>query len=125
LRSKSSHLGRRGAVKAQAIQLYQGWIKHVIFTHIWMPSVCAQQFTSFKQSSSKMGPKSMPWENLGLSPMHAHNVHLVLSLTTGLVSPQFHVRFDDFFETCKYGVTDGGLASTWQMPSQIQVRKQQ
>jgi hypothetical protein len=46
--------------------------------------------------------------------MHAHNVHLVLSLATGLVSPQFHVRFNDFFETCKYGVIDGGLASTWQ-----------
>jgi hypothetical protein len=47
--------------------------------------------------------------------MHARNIHLVLSLTTtGLVSPQFHVCFNDFFETCKYGVTDGGLASTWQ-----------
>ena len=41
-------------------------------------------------------------------------MHLVLSQTTGLVSPQFHVCFDDFFETCKYGVTDAGLASTWQ-----------
>jgi hypothetical protein len=52
--------------------------------------------------------------NLGPSPTHARNVHLVLSLTTGLFSPQFHVCFDDFFETCKYGVTDGGVASTWQ-----------
>ncbi len=30
------------------------------------------------------------------------------------MSPQFHIFFDDFFETCKYGVTDAGLASTWQ-----------
>jgi hypothetical protein len=52
--------------------------------------------------------------NLGLSPTHACNLHLVLSLTTGLVSPQFHVQFDDFFKTCKYGVTDAGLSSTWQ-----------
>ena len=52
--------------------------------------------------------------NLGPSPTHARNVHLVLSLTTGLVSPQFHCRFDDFFETCKYGVPDAGLSSTWQ-----------
>ncbi len=28
---------------------------------IWMPSVCAQQFTSFEQSSSKIGPKSTHW----------------------------------------------------------------
>ncbi len=52
--------------------------------------------------------------NLGPSPTHARNVHLVLSLTTGLVSPQFHCRFDDFFETCKYGVSDAGTQSTWQ-----------
>jgi hypothetical protein len=52
--------------------------------------------------------------NLGPSPTHARNVHLVMSLSTGLVSPQFHCRFDDFFETCKYGVPDGGISSTWQ-----------
>ncbi len=48
--------------------------------------------------------------------MHACNVHLVLSfLTTGLVSPQFHCRFNNFFETCnKYGVSDMGISSTWQ-----------
>jgi hypothetical protein len=52
--------------------------------------------------------------NLGPSPTHARNIHLVLSLSTGLVSPQFHCCFDDFFETCKYGVPDGGISSTWQ-----------
>ncbi len=36
------------------------------------------------------------------------------NLSTGLVSPYFHCRFDDFFETCKYGVPDGGISSTWQ-----------
>ncbi len=59
-------------------------------------------------------PRARLGLNLGPSPTHARNVHLVLSLTTDLVSPQFHLRFDDFFETCKYGVTDAGLASTWQ-----------
>jgi hypothetical protein len=62
----------------------------------------------------RLDPRARIGLNLGPSPTHARNVHLVLSLTTGLVSPQFHVRLDDFFETCKYGVTDGGLASTWQ-----------
>ena len=37
--------------------------------------------------------------NLGPSPKHASTVSLVLNPTTGLVSPQFHVKHDDFFET--------------------------
>jgi hypothetical protein len=41
-------------------------------------------------------------------------MHLVLSLTTGLVSPQFHCCFDGFFETGKYGVSDMGISPTWQ-----------
>ena len=36
---------------------------------------------------------------LGHSPHHAGNVALVLSLTTGLVSPQCHVIFDNDFST--------------------------
>jgi hypothetical protein len=68
------------------------------------------------------GGKSIPqWDPrlriglyLGPSPLHACNVHLVLSLTTGLVSLQFHCCFDNFFETCKYGVSDMGISSTWQ-----------
>ena len=36
---------------------------------------------------------------LGTSPRHARSVALVLSLSTGYVSPQFHLKFDDFFET--------------------------
>ena len=37
--------------------------------------------------------------NLGPSPRHARNVSLVLSLMTGLVSSQFHLVHDEFFET--------------------------
>ena len=36
---------------------------------------------------------------LGCSPVNAHSVSLVLNLTTGLVSPQFHVSFDPSFQT--------------------------
>jgi GAG-pre-integrase domain len=39
--------------------------------------------------------------NLGHSSQHARSVALVLSLSTGLVSPQFHVRFDFSFETIR------------------------
>jgi len=37
--------------------------------------------------------------NLGPSPRHARNVSLVLSLMTGLVSPQYHLVHDEFIET--------------------------
>jgi hypothetical protein len=36
---------------------------------------------------------------LGSSPHHARSVSLILSLDTRYVSPQFHLKFDDFFET--------------------------
>ena len=36
---------------------------------------------------------------LGPSPSHARSVALILNPRTGHVSPQFHVKFDDFFET--------------------------
>ena len=38
---------------------------------------------------------------LGTSPRHARSVSLILSLSTGLCSPQFHVSHDDFFETTR------------------------
>jgi len=53
--------------------------------------------------SSKMLRRWEPRARLGLylgpSPRHARNVSLVLNLDTGLVSPQYHVSHDDFFET--------------------------
>ena len=36
---------------------------------------------------------------LGPSPSHARSVALVLNPRTGHVSPQFHVKFNDFFES--------------------------
>jgi hypothetical protein len=42
--------------------------------------------------------------NLGITPTHARSVSLVLSLKTGLMSPQFHVKHDDLFETTGYKI---------------------
>ena len=44
-------------------------------------------------------PRARLGLNLGQSPRHASNVSLVLNLNTGLVSLQFHVKHDEFFET--------------------------
>ena len=47
---------------------------------------------------------------IGKSPHHGRNIALVLSLETGLVSPQFHVAYDPNFQTVKEIMTK----SRWQ-----------
>ena len=36
---------------------------------------------------------------LGPSPHHNHNVGMILSRRTGLVSPQFHIKYDNNFDS--------------------------
>ena len=48
------------------------------------------------------------------SPRHVWSVALVLNLSTGLVSPQYHLIFDDFFKTTRFNRTEVQLPSTWQ-----------
>ncbi len=50
---------------------------------------------------------------LGRSPIHACSIALVLNLQTGLVSPQFHVTFDPFFQTVKRTFDGLPLKITW------------
>jgi hypothetical protein len=49
---------------------------------------------------------------IGRSPQHARNVALVLNIETGLVSPQFHVKFDPSFHTVKQSPE---MTSLWQI----------
>jgi Reverse transcriptase (RNA-dependent DNA polymerase) len=67
------------------------------------PFGCPAYVLDSQLQSGKTIPK---WESrsrlgiyLGPSLQHARSVGLVLSLSTGMVSPQFHVRYDDEFET--------------------------
>jgi hypothetical protein len=48
---------------------------------------------------------------IGRSPQHARSVALVLDRRTGLVSPQFHIKFDPSFQTVKGDEYD----SLWQL----------
>ena len=50
---------------------------------------------------------------LGPSPQHARTVALVLSLSTGHVSPQFHVSFDPSFQTVKKSFGGQPLNIEW------------
>ena len=44
-------------------------------------------------------PRSKRGQYLGVSPVHASNIALVRNLTTGYLSPCYHLIFDDWFET--------------------------
>jgi hypothetical protein len=57
-------------------------------------------------------PRSRVGVHLGFSPEHASSIPLVLSTTTGLVSPQFHVVFDDYFTTTNC-LTTNTLPAHW------------
>ncbi|KAL7485090.1 hypothetical protein ACHAW6_010683 [Cyclotella cf. meneghiniana] len=61
----------------------------------------------------RWSPRARLGLNLGPSPFHARNVYLVLNLTTGLVSPQYHCRFDDFFETVRLNGPDVTTSANW------------
>ncbi len=62
--------------------------------------------------------------NLGPSPSHARNVYRVLNLHTGCVSPQYHCRFDNFFETVRHGGPDISVPTARQQLSGFTVMTQ-
>jgi hypothetical protein len=47
--------------------------------------------------------------------MHARNVYLVLNLSTGCVSPQYHCCFDNFFKTTCHNGPDVSGTISWQL----------
>ena len=47
----------------------------------------------------KWRPRARRAQFMGVSPLHAETVHVVRNLNTGYLSPQYHVVFDDWFET--------------------------
>ena len=69
------------------------------------------------QSGSIGPPKWDPRSRLGIyvghSPFHAGSVALVMNPTTGLVSPQYHLVFDDDFTTVPF-LRLGTEPSNWQ-----------
>ena len=47
----------------------------------------------------KWQPRSRRGQYVGVSPLHAENISLIRNLTTGHLSPQYHLVHDDWFET--------------------------
>ena len=74
-------------------------------THTWGSPVYVLEprLTSAGGKIPKWQPRSRRGQYVGASPLHAENVALVRNLKTGYLSPQFHVVFDDWFETVHSG----------------------
>jgi GAG-pre-integrase domain len=80
-----------------------------------------------KIDKTKTGPKTSKWESkarlavyLGPSPNHATSVGLALSLQTGLVSPVFHAKYDDTFQTVMNAYGKYVTKSLWQVKCGLQ-----
>ena len=76
--------------------------------------------------SGKLRPRHK-WEdrarvsiNLGPSPQHGKSVHLLLNTQTGRVTPQFHVVFDDSFDTTRNHSHVRLPVSLWQRRTHFQ-----
>ena len=75
----------------------RGGLRHL---HVWgAPCFVLDPKLQDGHKIPKFDPRSRQGLNLGWSPRHASTVPLVLNLTTGNISPQFHVVFDDWFTT--------------------------
>ena len=75
------------------------------------------------KSISKWLPRARCGIYLGFSPNHSRNVALVLNPQTGLVSPQFHVKFDDMFETVEYPRNKQLDPAEWQCKAGFKTKK--
>ena len=69
--------------------------------HVWgCPAyVLEPRLTSKGGKIPRWQPRSRRGQYLGSSPAHAETVALIRNLRTGYISPQFHIVFDDKFET--------------------------
>jgi transposase InsO family protein len=84
----------------------------------WQPFGCPVYVLSAARQTNgiqnKWRERSRVGLYLGRSPQHAQSVALVLSLDTGLVSPQFHVTFDPTFQTMRKHFNNTEPSSQWQ-----------
>lgn len=77
------------------------------------PVYCLNDKLQAGKSINKWLPRARLGIYLGFSPNHARNVGLVLNHRTGLVSPQFHAKYDDLWETVNYHRNSMQDMSAW------------
>jgi hypothetical protein len=73
---------------------------HLLNAHPWgCPVYILEPKLCDGHKIPKWEPRSRRGQFMGISPNHASCVHLVRNLQTGSITPQYHLVFDDFFET--------------------------
>ena len=83
---------------------------HTLFSPIYVLDDRLQNYGG--SGPPKWEPRSHIGVYLGHSPFHAGIVALVWNPTTGLVSPQYHLVFDNEFSTVPY-MEAGTIPSNW------------
>jgi hypothetical protein len=69
--------------------------------HFGVPAYVLQDDLQERRKINKWMPRARIGIYLGKSPRHARSISLILNHRTGMVSPQYHIKFDDTFETIK------------------------
>jgi len=62
----------------------------------------------------KWESRSKKGQFVGYSPLHASNIGMIRNLNTSYVSPQFHVMYNDFFETVHNDEGSPPSAKVWE-----------
>jgi Reverse transcriptase (RNA-dependent DNA polymerase) len=77
------------------------WQQHKFHDlHVWgCPVYVLEKAIADGKKLPRWSPRSIRSMNMGLSDKHASTVPIVLNVTTGYITPQFHVVFDDWFST--------------------------
>ena len=77
------------------------------------------------KSIPKWNPRARVGINLGHSPRHSPSVSLILNTNTGLVSPQFHISFDEHFDSTRNAQSTDSSFSQWQYQAGLRASSSQ
>jgi hypothetical protein len=77
------------------------------------PVFALQNSLAAANTIPQWSPRSCLGLNLDPSPNHVRNINLILNLSTGLFSTQFHCRNDNFFETTWHSDRDIMTSANW------------
>ena len=90
--------------KFAPVELFSGTkfdsYSHLRRLHVWgCPAYVLDPKLQDGKKLPKWKPRSRRGQYLGRSPTHASTVGMILNRTTGYISPQYHVVYDDLFTT--------------------------
>jgi hypothetical protein len=83
---------------------------HLRRTHVWgCPTYVLDPKLQDGHKLPKWNPRSRRGQFLGYSKEHSSTIGLILNLRTGYMTPQFHVVYDDLFQTVSNRVNIDGV----------------